>query len=65
MSDAQPNHRREVDRSDAWEPSVEAIDAIFDEDYGRAERALLQSLGQTRKLQAHAQQEDAEEEGSQ
>jgi len=37
---------------EAWEPAVEAIDAIFDDDYDRAEEALLASLGQVRKERA-------------
>lgn len=43
---------QQADRADAWEPSVEAIDAIFDEDYDRAEDALLLALSETRKLKA-------------
>lgn len=37
---------------ESWEPAVEAIDAIFEDDYDRAEEALLASLGQVRKERA-------------
>jgi hypothetical protein len=48
-----------VSDEDAWEPAVEAIDAIFDDDYDRAEQALLASLGQVRKERAEQIKQEA------
>lgn len=42
----------DVDRRDVWMPAVEGIDALFDDDPDRAERAFRQALGQARKLKA-------------
>lgn len=41
----------DVDRDDVLDPTIEAIDALFDEDLDRTEAALLEALGQTRKLE--------------
>jgi len=43
---------------EAWEPAVEAIDAIFEDDYDRAEDAALALLGQVRK-ERHQQRQEA------
>ena len=34
---------------ETWQPAVDAIDAIFEDEYDRAEKRLLAALGQVRK----------------
>jgi len=42
---------------EAWEPAVDAIDAIFDGDYDRAEEKTLKTLGKIRKEREQERQE--------